>query len=173
MIRKIVPVLSVLALCAAWAFVPRPGERLSAQPAGVGQKKMPKLLTSKPLETEGEKDQMARLLRQRYNAALEEVRLRYKQFSNNTTGMEPMLDACRRLLASGATAITIGRNRIEFLESYLELTEDLAARSEQYAKSGQGHQAEAAQARYMVLDARIQLLHAQRRLAGPGPLPVP
>ena len=174
MLRKTVPLLLVAALGAAWILIPRSVERLSAQSsAGAKQKKLPKLLAAKPLDVEGAQDEMTRLLRERYNAAVEEVRERYRQFQTSSPNIEPMFDALRRLLASGAAAVATGRNRIDFLSQYLELTRDLAAQTEKLAKNGTASRAEAAQARYMVLDARIQVLHAQRRLAGPGGLQTP
>ena len=174
MLRKMVPLLMVAALCATWILIPRSEERLSAQsPAGAKQKKMPRLLAAKPLDVEAASDEMTRLLRGRYNAAVEEVRDRYQHLQASSARVESMFDALRRLLASGAAAVTTGRARIEFLEQYLELTQDVADRAEKLVKSGTASRAEAAQARYMVLDARIQVLHAQRRLAGPGGIQAP
>jgi hypothetical protein len=169
MSRKIVPLLVVAALGAAWALcVPR-GDPLAAQPAGAGQQKLPRLLTAKPVEIMEERDEMRKLLRARYNAALEEVRGRYHQFRDGQGKLEPMFDAFRRLLASGVAAADTGKDQVEFLELYVDLTRQVAKSVDGLAKiGGQIPSADAAQARYMHLDAQIQLLHAQRRLAGPA-----
>src|SRR5438067_3518715 len=102
---KIVPLLVEAALGAAWTLcVPR-GDPLVAQPpAGAGEQKLPKLLTAKPLPITEEKDEMRKLMRARYNAALEEVRGRYQQFTHGHGKVDPMFDAFRRLLASGVVA---------------------------------------------------------------------
>jgi len=168
MSRQIVPVLVVAALGAAWAVcVPR-GDPLAAQTAATGQQKLPRLLTAKPVEIAEERDEMRKLMRARYNAALEEVRARYQQFLHGHGKLDPMLDAFRRLLASGVVAADTGKDQVEFLEQYVDLTRQVSNNVHGQKKSGQFSSAEAAQARYMYLDAQIQLLHAQRRLAGPA-----
>jgi hypothetical protein len=164
--RKIVLLLLVAALGAAWALG-APRGRLAAQTPGADQQKLPKLLTAKPLNITQEKDEMRGLLRARYNAALEEARGRYHQFRGGQGKLQPMLDAFRRLLASGVAAADTGKAQIEFLEQYVELTRTVTDMAQAFLKSGQASNADAAQAQYMLLDAQIQLLNAQRRLAGP------
>ena len=170
--RKIVPLLLLAALGAAWFVAAPRRERLSAQPAGQkspkGQKKHPKLLTAKPLGVVGEKDELRRLMRQRYNAALEEVQGRYRQMRGGTARPDETFDAFRRLLASGVAATDTGRGLVEFLEEYVELTRDAEKTAQAFTRAGNMHQTVASQARYMVLDAEIQLLRARRRLAGPA-----
>jgi hypothetical protein len=165
--RKIVPFLVVAVLGAAWALCTSRGDPLAAQPASPGREKLPRLLAAKPLEEAGERDELRRLMRARYNAALEEARQRYQLFRGGTARLEQTLDAFRRLLASGVATADTGKERVEFLERYVDLTRGVARMAESIAKSGQGHGADAAQARYMYLDAQIQLMSAQRRLAGP------
>jgi hypothetical protein len=168
MARKIMPLLVVAALGAAWVLcVPR-GHPLAAQPAATGQKKLPRLLTAKPVGSTEERDEMRKLMRARYHAALEEVRGRYQQFLHGNGKADSMFDAFRRLLASGVVAADTGKAQVEFLEQYVDLTRQVSNMVSGQAKSGQISPAEAALARYMHLDAQIQLLHAQRRLAGPA-----
>jgi hypothetical protein len=167
--RKLVPLLAVAALGAAWFLSDPPRERLRAQTAGPkAPKKQPKILSAKPLETDGERDEMRRLVRQRYNAALAEVRGRYQQLDQSSTRMDELFDAFRRLLASGVAATDTGRELVDFLEQYVELTLDMQRRTQAHVRAGQSNNVAAAQARYMVLDAEIQLLRARRRLAGPA-----
>jgi hypothetical protein len=165
--RKIMPRLLVAALGAAWALCAPRGDSLAAQPPGAGRPKLPRLLTAKPVEVTEERDEMRKLMRARYNAALEEVRGRYQQFLHGTGKVDSMFDAFRRLLASGVVAAESVKDQVEFLEQYVDLTRQVSGSVHGQAKSGQISSAEAAQARYMHLDAQIQLLHAQRRLAGP------
>src|SRR5207248_8323056 len=109
MSRKVVPLLVVAALGAAWALcVPR-GDPLAAQTATTGPQKLPRLLAAKPVEIPEERDELRKLMRARYNAALEEVRGRYQQYFRVGQGkLETMLDAFRRLLASGVVAADTG-----------------------------------------------------------------
>jgi hypothetical protein len=169
MSRKLVPLLAVAALCAAWFVSAPPRERLSAQPAGPKpQKKLPKLLTTKPLDITGEKDEMRRLVRQRYNAALEEVRGRYQRLDQSFARADELFDSFRRLLASGVAATDTGRELVDFLVEYADLARDAERRTQAFVRAGQANGVAASQARYMVLDAEIQLLRARRRLAGPA-----
>ena len=104
MSRKVVPLLVVAALGAAWALcVPR-GDPLAAQTATPGPQKMPRLLAAKPVEIPEERDELRKLMRARYNAALEEVRGRYQQFMHGHGKVDPMLDAFRQGLLDLAYA---------------------------------------------------------------------
>src|SRR5262245_1206789 len=95
---KYVRLIASAALCAAWALLTLPG---GAAAQGKGPKKLPRLLTAKPLDTAAESDDLRQLFRARYNAALDEVRVRYHQFQSGGGNLAPLLDAYRRLLAAG------------------------------------------------------------------------
>jgi hypothetical protein len=167
--RKIVPLLVVAALGAAWVLSVLRGDPVVAQsPTGTTPQKLPKLLAAKPVDYTEERDELRKLTRARYNAALDEVRARYQQFMHGHGKLDPMLDAFRRLLASGVVAADSVKGQVEFLEQYVDLSRQVSSMVHGQEKSGQMSMAEAAQARYMLLDAQIQLLHAQRRLAGPA-----
>jgi hypothetical protein len=167
--RKIMPLLVVVALGVAWALcVPRGDPVVAQPPSGTASQKLPKLLAAKPTEISEERDELRKLTRARYNAALDEVRARYQQFQHGNGKLDPMLDSFRRLLASGVVAADSVKGQVEFLEQYVELTRQVSGIVHGQEKSGHMSMAEAAQARYMLLDAQIQLLHAQRRLAGPA-----
>jgi hypothetical protein len=167
---KIVRLFATAALCAAWALLALAG---GAAAQGKGEKKLPKLLAAKPLDTGAESDDLRQLIRARYNAALDEARGRYRQLQEGHGNLGQLFDAFRRLLAAGVAIADTGKTRLLFLEEYVDLTRAAERMAAEHAKAGQMPSVEAAQARYMRLDAEIQLLRARRLLTGPKPTPVP
>ncbi len=161
---KTVRLLVSLALCAAWIPLTLAGS-VTAQ--GKAQTKLPKLLAAKPLETGAESDDLRQLIRARYNAVLEEVRGRYQQVRDGSGNLGQLLEAYRRLLAAGVAAADSGKNRLLFLEEFVELTRDAERLAASLTRAGVQRATEAAQARYLRLDAQIQLIRARKQLTGP------
>jgi hypothetical protein len=167
-----------VALCATSALLVLPGSATTQgkAPKKPQDQKLPKLLAGKPLDTGVESDDLRQLLRARYNAALEEARLRYRQLNSGAPGatsLSELLDTLRRLLVSGMAVMDVGKNRVLFLEEYVDLTRRIERTAADSVRAGVASGAAAAQARYMRLDAEIQLLRTRRLLAGPKPAPQP
>jgi hypothetical protein len=169
--RKRVPLLVLAALAAAWCLTPPRSGALAAQEKSSDAKKVPALLSAKPLSTTDQKDKLRRLVRERYNLALEEVRARYRRYQDEpNSSLELIFDALHRLRVAGVEAADTGRGRIEFLQRYVELTRYIEQGVEQGVKAGGLGGAERVRARYLRVDAELQLLRAQRDLSGPkGP----
>jgi hypothetical protein len=165
--RKTVPLFALAALAAGPLFAPR-AAALGPQEKPAGQPKPPRLLAARPLSTTGQSDKLRRLVRERYNAALEEARERYRQM-REVPKFDPdkAFSAFRRLLAAGVLAADTGRDRIQFLEAYLELARGFEKVLEKISGAGAEMAAERAHARYMRIDAELQLLRARRDLSGP------
>jgi hypothetical protein len=168
--RKIVYRFATL-LCVLAILPGLPGGALGQGPKPKNGLKLPKLLTTRPLDPAGESDEIRRLLRARYNAVLEEVRGRWQQFQTGSSKLDPLLESLRRLRSSGVEVEAIGRNRLQFLEDYVAMTRQVEDLVQRAVKAGQLASADAAQARYMRLDAEVELLRARLELAGPKGTP--
>jgi hypothetical protein len=166
--RKIFSLFILAALGSVWVLSPPHGGTLAAQEKAAGQKKLPRLLAAKPLSTTDQKDELRRLVRERYNAALEEARERYRQLREvANTNPDTVCSAFRRLLASGVLAADTGRARLEFLQAYLELARDFEKLMDQLTGGAAAKAADRAHARYLRVDAELQLLRTRRDLSGP------
>jgi hypothetical protein len=168
--RKLSPLLILTALGAVGPLAGPWAGPLAAQEKGAGEKKLPRLLAAKPLPTLDQKDELARLSRERYNAVLEEVRERYGRLREvPNTGLDALFDSIRRLRAAGVLAADTGRARLEFLQAYLELVRELEKVIDNMRTAGAATvlRAEMARARYMRIDAELQLLRLRRDLSGP------
>jgi hypothetical protein len=123
--------------------------------------KLPALLTAKPLKEDPKDDELRKLLKARYNAAVDEVATLYKMYLAGRGNIDGFIDAGQRLVKAGLELHDKPADKIALLTQFVEL----AREAEKIAEARMGFSGTAAEfyrVRYQRLDAEIQLLRAKR-----------
>jgi hypothetical protein len=124
--------------------------------------KMPAVLDAKPMEAAKGDDELHKLMKERYNAALEEVRVRFKQFLNGIGNPNELGHAGRRLLHARLELCEKAAERVPVYEQHLELARMVEKIQKARHDAGQASVADWDQARVERLDVEIQLLRAKK-----------
>jgi hypothetical protein len=140
---------------------------VAARPAAAQEEeiKIPVLLNAKSVEVKGADDDLRRLQKARYNAALDEGKARFNEYLAGRGGLEKLMAAARRVLESGLELNTGAADRIQLRVQLLELAREVEKISQAKYEAGRLPVAEMARARYLRADAEIQLLQARRDAA--------
>jgi hypothetical protein len=144
------------------------GLALLAPRAVAEDDKTPAVLDAKPMEPTKGDDELHKLLKERYNAALEEVQVRYKQILAGTSNLDELARAGRRLLHARLELCEKAPERVPVYEQQLELARMVEKIQKARHDAGQVSVADWDHARYERLDLEIQLLHA-KKAAGAKP----
>jgi len=139
---------------------------LSEKPPTRPEEKPPALLTAKPLKADPKDDELRKLLKARYNAALAEAKGIYE--FENRPGAEVFVDFDRvfgqwqRLVQAGLEVCDTPAEKVALLTQYVELTKDLEKVEQKRFDVGRVPEYDLHRVRYQRLDAEIQLLRAKR-----------
>jgi hypothetical protein len=131
------------------------------QPKG-GPAKLPAILTTEPLKEDPKDDELRKLLKARYNAAVAEMKARFKEFEAGRGRVDSMLGASKRLLESGLELSAGPNDRIKLLEQFLEMAKEAERIKQVLVDEGREAPTELHEARYLRIDAEIRLLRAKR-----------
>jgi hypothetical protein len=153
-------ILVVLAVPCGLALLPL---RVAA-----ADEKTPAVLDAKPMEPAKGDDELHKLLKERYNAALEEVQVRFKQVIAGTGNPDELARAGRRLLHARLELCEKAADRVPVYEQQLELARMVEKIQKARHDAGQVSVADWDQARYERLDIEIGLLNA-KKAAGARP----
>ena len=129
------------------------------------KEKLPAILTAKPLEPDAKDEEEHKLGKARYNEAVAAVTLYYRLAMLDPTptrSLDPVFEMSQQLLRAGLELSETPKSKVTLLEGYLELTKWLEGNIDQSIKFGVGYKADLHRARYLRLDAEIQLLRARR-----------
>lgn len=149
-----------LALMVLWTG-PSTGQSPKEDPF---KKKLPELLRASRLEANPKDDELQKLLKERYNEALAELEARYRVYMSGAglVTFESLVDAGRRVVTAGLEAREDQADKIEFLSKNLELAREVEKIMEKQQKAGAATLDQVHRARYLRLDAEIELLRARR-----------
>jgi hypothetical protein len=134
-------------------------------PAAEPEEKEPALLKAKPLEPAKGDDELRKLQKERYNAALKEVQLRYEYVkAGKALALDVIADASRRLLDAELDLAEKPADRVAVYEKQLEFAKDVEKIIEARAAAGfrDFSAADVEQARYARLTAEVNLLRAKK-----------
>jgi hypothetical protein len=137
----------------------------AVRPLPAGQKEempLPRILSAKPLEIKGADGELRRLMKERYNAAVQGARGRWQEFLAGRCSLDGLLPSARQVLDAGLPLNDRAADRIALLAQFAELARDVEKVAQARHQAGQIPITEAAQARYLRLDAEIRLLQARR-----------
>jgi hypothetical protein len=124
--------------------------------------KLPAVLDNKPLEPAKGDDEERKLLKERYNAALRELQARFHVFEAGMGALETLFDAAKRVLDSELELCLKPAERVGVREKYLELARAVEKIQQARFDAGRAGVADVEQARYLRLDAELQLLRAKK-----------
>jgi beta-lactamase regulating signal transducer with metallopeptidase domain/multidrug resistance efflux pump len=141
----------------------RAGGPSATRPTNESAGKPVPLVDDAPLKPAPGDDVLEKLLKERYNAALEYVRRSYRRFEANEATPTNAYDAARRLVDAELALHPDPASEIRVRERYLKFAELVEARAKSLAAAGQMQQEEADAARETRLDAEIKLLQTKRQ----------
>jgi hypothetical protein len=127
------------------------------------EEKAPAVLTAKPLKIEAHDDELHKLLKERYNAAVAELQARSEEVKSGHGSIEQLFDAARKVLRSELSLSDKPADRLAVLEKHLELEHAAEKVATTRHQAGKLNDAELAAARYLRIDAEIQLLRAKQK----------
>jgi len=135
---------------------------LCAQDKDQPEKKLPSILDAKPLKADAKDDELKKLLIARYNAAVEEMTVRYALIQAGQADSNAAFESSQRLLLSGLELCDKPADRVTLLTQYLELTRAVEKVMDLQVQAGKGLRTDLSRALYYRIDAEIQLLKAKR-----------
>lgn len=147
-------------LCLSAPILAQPAERLIDRLLELSKKKQ-------RLEPGKDDDELRRLLIQRYNVAMDELRLRCEDFKRNLASRQLVYEAGRNLLQAELELQTTPAGKIKVLEQAAELLRWYEKRLEEAVKDDLVIQADLLRARYTRLTMEIELLRLKRTIAPP------
>ena len=119
----------------------------------------------KAVKVEAGDDELRRLLKERYNAAVGELHDRTKEFLAGRGTLEYLFDAHRRLTRAGLEVYEKPADRVALLQKNLDQAKEVEKVNQARFDAGRIASQDLHRSRYFRLDAEIELLRA-RRAAG-------
>jgi hypothetical protein len=149
------------------AFVPN--QVLSAEPEPPALPPEPAILKAKPLKPAPGDDELRKLLIARYNVAVAEMQARYAEISAGRANCDIAVEAARHLVDSGIELTDKPAEQLAFREKFLELAKEVERIIEAQVEAGKTGVGDLEKARYLRLDAEVQLLKVKRKAAKQQP----
>ncbi len=134
------------------------------KPADKPDVKFPALLSAEPLRANPGDDEMRKLLKERYNAALGEARHSYELQGVLCGGdnQDYRYGSWKRVLQAGLEACDGPAEKVALLRDYLQLAKEAEQKEEERYMVGRCTIGHVHRARYERLDAELRLLLAKR-----------
>jgi hypothetical protein len=156
-----------LLLAALFLLAGLAGREVRAEPDP--EEKRPKILTAQPIKPGPDDDELQKLLIARYNAAVDEMQHRFQEFIAGRGTMEIFGATAKRLVDAGAELNDKPAHQVKLREQLLELMQEIERINVARHEAGQLSGADLQAARYLRIDAEIQLLRAKRKANPPKP----
>src|SRR5262249_46245 len=161
-------------ILALWLLVPSISNSTARmpqpqKPGEILEGKLPALLSAKPAQAEPSDDELRKLLKARYNAALAEAKKfhEFRELASNTAvellpNAHGMYGRWQRLLHAALELYQKPTEKIALLDQYLDMTKDAEKIEQARFDAGRSRIDDLQRARYERLDAEIRLLRAKR-----------
>jgi hypothetical protein len=120
--------------------------------------KEPPIRLGPPLRVDPKDDPLRKLLKERYNAVLEETKLRHVAVEAGRATLDEVFDAFQRLLRAGLEVAETHAQRVALLKQNLDLATEVERIIAKKVQAGALPDADLHRARYNRLDAEIRLL---------------
>src|SRR5262249_20172181 len=150
--------LVVPAIACVLALAVRP---TTGQPPASPEEKLPAILTPEPMKAAPGDDELRKLLIARYNAAVAEMQARYREFLAGRSSLDSMIEPARHLMDSQLEVTEKPADQIAVREKYLELMKGFEKLQQARFEAARIPTSEVESARYLRLDAEVQLLKAK------------
>lgn len=125
----------------------------------------PAILYAEPQKDDPKDDELHKLLKARYNAALGEVQGMYHLYQAGRSSLELLPDAGHRLVLSGLELCETPAEKIELLSQVVELYKGVESLAQARYQAARGTEVDIHRTRYHRLDAEIQLLRVKTEAA--------
>lgn len=153
--RRLLAVTTFAFLFGLAAFAP-------AQPSAELIDKLLALSKQKKLDARGEKDELRKLLIERHNVALDELKEACEEFQRNLATNAIVYEAARHFLQTELEVQARPEGRVKVLEKALEIVRWYENRQERGVKANQVPRTDLLRTRYQRLTLEIDLLKAKR-----------
>jgi hypothetical protein len=126
--------------------------------------KLPALLKAKPLKPDPKDDELRKLLKERYNVALDEMNLQYKLYEAGSPAatLDIVFESGERVVSARLELCDQPADKIPILVQLVEMRKEIEKIAKARFDAGRIAPQDFARARYFRLDAEIQLLRAKR-----------
>jgi hypothetical protein len=108
-------------------------------------------------------DELKRLMKQRFNTAVDELNLRLATFEGSNGGLKTVQEVASRVAQAGIELCEKPEEKTAIYSKNLQLMVMLEAMVDAKFLAGEGNAADIANAKYYRLDAEIQLLKFKRK----------
>jgi hypothetical protein len=119
------------------------------------------VLNMPPLEVREGEDEMLRLKKLRFNAALNEAKDRYALYKKGLTQLTDLMEVGQRVLRAQADLAQTPQDRVAVLQKQVEIYQEAEANLERQVRQGIGQSADLQRLRYNMLGVQIDLLATQ------------
>ena len=127
---------------------------------------LPAFLSAQPLKEDSKDDELRKLLKARYNAALGELKGLYKERLlpgvDRLDNLDDLYGPWQRLVQAGLELCDTPVEKVAVLTPYVEMTKETEKTEQARYEAGRVTITSLHRARYQRLDAEIQLLRAKR-----------
>ena len=156
------PVACLASLLLATLFAP------AARTLAADDTDLPALLKSQPVKADPKDGDVRKLMVERYNAAVQEVRDRYRRVQGGTDTPHQSCEALKRLAQAGLELNERAAGRATLLEACVEVAKGLEKMVEERVNAGVKTftPADLSEATYFRADLEIQWLRAKEKLKG-------
>jgi hypothetical protein len=134
---------------------------LYAQRAAKLSPKVMEVINGPVLELKDDDPPLLRLKKERFNAALKEVKARYDLYNRGLTRIPELIDVGERLFAAEAELYDDPEKKAEALQRQLDVYSEAETNLEKQVKDGMATQADLERLRYDKLSVQINLFKAK------------
>jgi hypothetical protein len=124
--------------------------------------KLPALLSGKPVQAGAGDDQSRKLLKSRYNEAVDAAKECYDHFVHGRAGLDELYGSYQRVVQAGLELCDTRAKKIALLTQHVEAAAEIETIMRARQPVGRCTIGDVHRARYERLDAEIQLLRAKR-----------
>ena len=154
---RLVPSVTLAAILFAGSL----GATLYAQRAAKLSPKVMEVINGPVLELKDDDPPLLRLKKERFNAALKEVKARYDLYNRGLTRIPELIDVGERLFAAEADLYDDPEKKAEALQRQLDVYTEAETNLEKQVKDGLATQADLERLRYDKLSVQINLFKAK------------
>lgn len=147
---------TIVLLCLSLGAVAAQEERPAEKPRQAA------ILKAEPLAIDPRDDELGRLLKERYNAAVAELKGSLAMYEHGRGNFAQIAHAGRRVLDAGVEIWTTPKDKLVLLASYVELAVDNEKLAKASYNVGQGMQIDVDRATYERVSAQLMLVREKR-----------
>jgi hypothetical protein len=135
--------------------------------------KVMEVLSAPTLELKDDDTQLARLKKQRFNAALNEAKARFDLYKRGLTKLPDLIEVGQRLFSAEVDLYDKPEDRVRILQRHLDVYNEAEGNLEKQVKQGLATQADLEELRYNKATLEIELLNTQNNTSPQQPAPQP